>query len=145
MAALIQPGRRLAIMNSIPPSALVADDDPMILMDACEIVEGAGFKLLEAMTVAQAIAVLERHSADVVLLFTDVQMPGGRDGFSLARETAERWSHIQIVVASGQMTPGPGDLPDGATFIAKPFSARVVHDRLRAVLPDEHQPESLRQ
>ena len=131
-------------MNSASPFALVVDDDPMILMDACEIVEGAGFAPLEAMTVAAAIAVLEERWSEVSLLFTDVQMPGGRDGFSLAREAAQRWPNIQIIVASGQMKPKPGDLPDGATFIDKPFGAQIVHDRLREVLPHQRQPAPLR-
>lgn len=127
------------------PLALVVDDDPMILMAAVEIVAEAGFNPLEAMTVEAAIAVLEQHSAEVRVLFTDVQMPGDRDGFSLARETASRWPHIQIVVASGLMKPGPGDLPEGATFISKPFSAEIVHERLREVLPEQEQPDPLKQ
>ena len=131
-------------MDQNTPFALVVDDDPLILMDACDIVADAGFRPLEATTVAAAVSMLEEHWGEVSLLFTDVQMPGGRDGFSLAREAAERWPNIWIVVASGRLTPGPGDMPEGATFIGKPFSACVVHDRLRKVLPNEHQPVRLR-
>ena len=131
-------------MDQHAPFALVVDDDPFILMDAIDIVVEAGFRPLEATTVASAIEVLDEHWAEVRVLFTDVQMPGGRDGFSLAREAAERWPEIWIVVASGRATPGPDDLPKGATFIPKPFSTRIVHDRLRQVLPNEHQPLRLR-
>lgn len=141
----IRRSARLGGMVQRAPLALVVDDDPMILMAASDIVAEAGFEPLEATTVAAAIAVLETVGPDVVVLFTDVQMPGGRDGFSLAREAARRWPNIQIVVASGQMTPGPGDLPDGATFLPKPFSVEVVHDRLREMLPVKDQPDSLRQ
>ncbi|MEH3061542.1 MAG: response regulator [Methylobacterium radiotolerans] len=130
--------------ESSQPFALVVDDDPLILMDACAIVEDAGFRPLEAHTGDAAIALLDRHDGQVDLLFTDVQMPGSRDGFALAREAATRWPHIRILVASGQMTPGPGDLPDGAHFIGKPFSAEVVHDRLKELLPEERKPEPLR-
>lgn len=131
-------------MNPDAAFALVVDDDPFVLMDAANIVAEAGFRPLEATTVAEAITVLEQHWAETRVLFTDVQMPGGRDGFSLAREVADRWSNISIVVASGRAKPAPGDLPERAAFIGKPFSARVVHDRLRIVLPHEHQPAALR-
>ena len=57
------------------------------------------------------MSVLEQHAGDITLLFTDVQMPGGRDGFDLAREAAERWPDIKILVASGTAKPGPEDLP----------------------------------
>lgn len=126
------------------PYALVVDDDVFILLDACDMLRDAGFRALEAQNVAAAITQLERYAADIVLLFTDVQMPGGRDGFDLAREVAERWPSVKILVASGRMMPEPGQLPDGAVFIQKPFSADVVHQRLLEILPDGEKPEPLK-
>lgn len=133
---------------TLPPSdapyALVVDDDALILMDATGILEDAGFVVLEAMNVVQALRVLGEHHGKVELLFTDVQMPGDRDGFDLARHTAESWPHISIVVASGHVTPEPDDLPEGATFVAKPFSPNIVRHHVRKTLPTERHPESLR-
>jgi len=127
-----------------PPCALVVDDDPLIRMDAAGILEDAGFQTLEASHVEEALSILQRHHAAIVLLFTDVQMPGAQDGFALARHTAAHWPHISIVVASGHVRPGSADLPDGARFVAKPFSAEVVHHHLKQVVPDERKPEPLR-
>lgn len=126
------------------PHALVVDDDALILMDAADILEDAGFTVLEATNVAEAMRVLEDHDGKVDVLFTDVQMPGEANGFDLARHTAGRWPHIAIVVASGHVTPGPDDLPEGATFIAKPFSPSVVHHHVRKTLPSERHPAQLR-
>jgi CheY-like chemotaxis protein len=126
------------------PYALVVDDEPLILMDACDILSDAGFRPLEAGDVDEAIGILEEHADKVTLLFTDVQMPGGRDGFDLAREAARRWPEIRTLVASGAATPNDGDLPEGAVFISKPFSASVVHDRLQELLPDGEKPEPLK-
>ena len=126
------------------PYALVVDDYVFILLDACDMLREAGFRALEATNVDAAIILLEKHQADIVLLFTDVQMPGGREGFDLAREVVERWPSIRILVASGRMMPEPGQLPDGAVFIQKPFSADVVHQRLLEMLPDGEKPEPLK-
>ncbi len=126
------------------PYALVVDDDVFILLDACDMLREAGFRALEAMNVDAAVIQLEQHQSDIVLLFTDVQMPGDRDGFDLAREVAERWLSIRILIASGRMMPEPGQLPDGAMFIQKPFSADVVHQRLLEMLPDGEKPEPLK-
>jgi len=126
------------------PYALVVDDDVFILLDACDMLRDAGFRALEAQNVAAAITQLDRYAADIVLVFTDVQMPGGRDGFDLAREVAERWPSVKILVASGRMIPEPGLLPEGAIFIQKPFSADVVHQRLLEILPDGEKPEPLK-
>jgi CheY-like chemotaxis protein len=130
--------------RSPSPCALVVDDDAFIRMDALAILEDAGFDTLEAAHADAAMALLRARHPDLDLLFTDVHMPGEMDGFALARHAAERWPHISIVVASGEARPGPGDLPDGAHFIAKPFSARIVHDHLRSVLPEDRKPGPLR-
>lgn len=126
------------------PYALVVDDDALVRMTAADILEDAGFQTLEASNGDEAMALLAEQHAVIVLLFTDVQMPGSRDGYAVARETADQWSHISIVVASGRAFPGPGEMPDGAVFINKPFSAKVVLAHLKEILPDGHRPESLR-
>lgn len=126
------------------PYALVVDDDGLIRMDAMDILEEAGFRTFEASDGDKAMALLVQEHDLIVLLFTDVQMPGSRDGFAVARETARRYPHIAIVVASGHLHPGPGDMPEGARFIGKPFTAGMVHDHLREILPDGRKPEPLR-
>jgi len=126
------------------PYALVADDDLLIRMDAETILEDAGFRALSAENGVEAIRLLDQYAGAIVLLFTDVEMPGGPDGFELARTTAERWPDISIVVASGGKKPGPGDLPAGAVFLHKPFSAQVVHEHLDWILPDGRKPEPLK-
>jgi CheY-like chemotaxis protein len=126
------------------PYALAVDDDPLILMNTCDILTDAGFRSLEAEDVAAAIGMLEDHAGDITLLFTDVQMPGDRNGFDLARETHGRWPDIRILVASGQINPKDNELPDGAVFVSKPFSAEVVHARLQELLPDGQKPEPLK-
>lgn len=131
-------------MTSTEPFALAVDDDPLILMDVCQILEDAGFRFHEAGTGDEAVQRLERAGESITLLFTDVEMPGGLNDFQLASLVAERWPEIEIVVASGRLKPGPGDLPEKATFIGKPFSAQLVHDHLREKLPDGKKPEPLK-
>ncbi|UIY43540.1 response regulator [Methylobacterium sp. NMS14P] len=127
------------------PLAVVADDNAMIRLNAADILEDAGYTPIEAYHGDHALSMLKQHHPNVQVLFTDVQMPGGRrDGFALAREVAVCWPHIAIVVASGEMHPQPGDLPEGATFIPKPFSAEVVREHLLKVVPEEDCPAPLK-
>lgn len=113
-------------------------------MDAVEILEGAGFKVLDAEHGDAAYELLAVRHPDVSLLFTDVHMPGELDGFALARKVDVSWPHISIVVASGRAKPTPGLMPDKARFVAKPFSAEVVHAHLLEILPECRKPEPLR-
>ena len=120
---------------STTPYALVVDDDAMILMHACDILEEAGFRFYEAATGDDAKTLLAEHASSVTLLFSDVEMPGETDGFALARYVDENWPWIEIVIASGRVTPIDGDMPDKATFIRKPFNNQMVLEHLRETLP----------
>lgn len=125
------------------PYALVVDDEPLIVIDTSFILEDAGFQPMEAGSGEEARALLEEHQSKVALLFSDVDMPGSLDGFGLARHVAEHWPHIEIVIASGRVLPQAGDMPDKATFIAKPFNRHTVLGHLRRNLPQNVQPEPL--
>lgn len=132
-------------MDRFSPYALVADDDALIRMDASSILKDAGFRCYEAATAEIAVAILEKFGQNVQLLFTDVEMPPGTmTGFDLARLCARDWPDIGILVASGGTTPEPGDMPDGAEFISKPFTADVVLDHLQKILPEGRRPEPLK-
>ena len=124
------------------PFALVVDDDFLIREGAADILRDAGFRYLDAENGDAAYTLLEARHPDVVLLFTDVQMPGRLDGFALARAVDASWPHI--VVASGHAKPGVGAMPGKARFVGKPFSAETVHAHLHEILPDGHKPEPLR-
>lgn len=134
----------MTVPDSTTPYALVVDDDGLIRMDAMDILQDAGFRTFEASDGDKAMVLLAERHALIVLLFTDVQMPGSRNGFAVARETASRWPHIAIVVASGHVRPEPGEMPDGARFINKPFTADMVHDHLKEILPEGRKPAPLR-
>ena len=125
------------------PTALVVDDDALMRMDIADMLEQAGFLTLEAQDGDAALAVLERHEAEVALLFSDVEMPGSCDGFALARAVSVRWPAISVVIASGRLVPQAGELPDGVRFIPKPFSCETVHGHLRELLPDDRKPPEL--
>lgn len=129
---------------STVPYALVVDDDPLIMMDTTSILEDAGFRFYEAMDGDEAKRILAANSENIVLLFSDVDMPGETNGFALARHVAENWPAIEIVIASGHVLPKPGEMPEKATFISKPFNKQMVHGHLRNMLPDSKLSEPLK-
>ena len=54
---------------STVPYALVVDDDPIILIDVCNILEEVGFRFYEASNGVAAKELLEHHADKVTLLF----------------------------------------------------------------------------
>ena len=118
-----------------PPRAIavVAEDEPVLRMEASDLLEGNGFLVLDAATAARALRYLEEY-ADVRLLFTDVRMPGRMDGLALASEVAERWPAIAIVICSGVRRPADHQIPSGAVFVEKPFSAEPTRALIQTMI-----------
>lgn len=118
------PAAPLARDMSTPSSRLLAvlvDDEVLFRLDMECLLDEAGYDVAEAANVTEALP----HFGDgraVVLLLTDVRMPGEHDGFTLARMVAQRDPGVAIVLVLGAVTPGPGDLPEGAAFLDKPFT-----------------------
>lgn len=64
--------------------AVLAEDEPLLRMAAADMLCHFGFEVLEAEHADDALRYLEAREG-VALLYTDVSMPGRRDGFALAR------------------------------------------------------------
>ena len=114
---------------------LVVEDDVLLRINAGEMIESAGFDVVETASADEAIAVLERRVA-IHIVFTDIQMPGSMDGLKLAHVIRSRWPPVRIIATSGQVALRPGDLPEGGRFLPKPYSAALVANTLRELIGD---------
>lgn len=115
------------------PVVLIVEDEMLLRMHAAEMIEAAGYEVIEAANADDAIKMLEGRS-DVRAIFTDIQMPGSMDGLKLAHAVRGRWPPIKIITTSGQIAPQPGDLPDGGRFLPKPYSAAMLSNALRELI-----------
>lgn len=108
---------------------LVVEDDSLLRFMAVELIEDAGFETIEAASADDAVAILETR-ADIRIVFTDIDMPGGMDGLKLAAAVRDRWPPIEIVIVSGH-SRNETTLPDRAVFFPKPYDINVVAVTLR--------------
>jgi CheY-like chemotaxis protein len=118
-----------------PPKAviIVVDDDVLERMGASYMFSDAGYQVLEAGSADVALGFFEANT-DIRLLFTDVSMPGAINGAELARQVAERWPKVGILMTSGR--PFPGDLPPSVRFHAKPYEPiDVLRDAREMAIP----------
>lgn len=99
---------------------LIVDDEPLILMNAINFVEQAGFTALEAANADEAIQILTKRN-DIYAVFSDVQMPGSMDGVRLLKVIRDRWPPIRLILTSGKLLPTDTCLPSGSVFIPKPY------------------------
>ncbi|QDM24118.1 response regulator [Tardiphaga sp. vice154] len=118
------------LSSASPIRILVVEDEIVIRMDVVEMLDAAGFDILEAANADEAIQMLERNS-DIRLVFTDIDMPGSIDGLKLAATVRDRWPPIRIIATSGHFKVRAGDLPADARFIAKPYQAAQIISAVR--------------
>jgi CheY-like chemotaxis protein len=123
-------GKRMGLVESKRPVVLVVEDEFLLRMDAVDMIQAAGFEVVEAANADEAIEILEARR-DISVVFTDIQMPGSMDGLKLARAVRGRWPPIKIVATSGHVGVAETDLPEGGRFLAKPYSAIQVMGVLR--------------
>lgn len=115
------------------PVVLIVEDELLVRMDTRETVETAGFEAVEAGNADEAIAILSARS-DIHLIFTDVHMPGSMDGLKLAHFVKNRWPPVKIIATSGHARVTEGDLPEGACFLQKPYTATEITAALRELI-----------
>ncbi len=112
---------------------LLVEDEETISEPLAEHLERDGFEPEVAATLAEARASLEREMPDLILL--DVMLPDG-DGRDLAREV-RRTSDVPVIMltARGEEIDRVLGLELGADdYVVKPFSARELSARIRAIL-----------
>jgi CheY-like chemotaxis protein len=114
-------------------SVLVVEDEHLIRMDIVSSLEADGLMVFEAENAAEAIRCLKLNR-EIILIFTDVNMPGSMDGLALARYVHGRWPPVKIIVTSGYAKVRDEDLPRGAIFVEKPYHPKNVADKMNELM-----------
>jgi CheY-like chemotaxis protein len=75
----------LADITDRTPTILVVEDEFLIRAMLSDYLQECGFKVLEASSGDEAVAIIENVDVVIDLVLTDIRMPGAMDGFGLAQ------------------------------------------------------------
>ena len=109
---------------------LVIEDEPILRIDALDMVDQAGFEAVEAMSVDDAIHILETRP-DIRIVYMDLDMPRGIKGIELAARIRDRWPPVEIVLTAAYFTEQDLTLPARAEFYPKPVQRDDVIAAMR--------------
>lgn len=114
---------------------LVVEDQPIVLEMCVHLLQSLGYRTLEAVDAAQALATLDAHP-DTALVLSDVGLPGEMDGFALASGVTSREQPLPVVLMSGyaDKATATGDIPSGVQFVPKPFKLAELADAIAVAL-----------
>lgn len=119
---------------------LVVEDNDAVRMIATDLLIQLGYEIIEASSPQQALEVLA-SGRKIDLMFSDVVMPGGMDGFALAEEARRTHPTLRLLLASGFTEYGERAAHGlGAVkLLGKPFRqselAHALREALEAKLP----------
>ena len=126
--------------SDVARSVLIIEDDPQIRRILQMTLQREGLAVVEAGTGEAGLEQLGERDFDVVLL--DLMLPG-KDGFEVCRDI-RRSSNVPIIMvtARGDSHDVVAGLEAGADdYVTKPFVAKVLSARIRALARRTRAPE----
>ena len=118
---------------------LLVEDEAFVREVACEILSGAGYRVLKAGNAAEALHAFHKHAGAVQLLLTDVVLPD-RSGCDLALDLSALRGGVNAIFISGypeNLITKEGLPRQEWSYLPKPFSAAALIKKVREALPDE--------
>jgi len=117
---------------------LIVDDEEALLELAEETLRSLGYRVLTIGNGKQALEILADDPA-IDLLFSDVVMPGGINGYELAERAAAERPEIKILLTSGyteKVVARDSQAHFSANLLSKPYRQAELAKRVRKILDE---------
>lgn len=127
---------RMAI--AVPQDAgviLLVEDEPQVQAVTTRILRAFGYAVVTAHNERTALAQAEQYGAAISLVVSDLVLPGV-SGKDLVRRLRRPCEHARVLYISGYSPEHVGALPDGETFLRKPFTAQELLAIVRELMPE---------
>ncbi len=120
---------------------LVVDDEPRVVRLVSQVLQAVGYQVVAAANGEPAIERVALEQPDLVLL--DIRLPGALDGYAVCRRIRE-FSDVAVIMLTAKALES--DMLDGFDagaddYLTKPFSAKELVARVKAVLRRTQHPE----
>jgi signal transduction histidine kinase/CheY-like chemotaxis protein len=121
----LRPSRAAAsVARAAQPAGgcvLLVEDDDEVARLVGEMLDQLGYGVVRVASAKAALGALA-DSRPIQLVFSDVMMPGGMNGFELAREIRKRRRELPVLLTSGYSeAAGRGGEAEGVRILPKPY------------------------
>jgi CheY-like chemotaxis protein len=105
------------------PVILVVEDEPLVLLVAQDALEAGGYTVLPVQLSSEALEVIDGRIADLSGLVTDIRLPGGPDGWEIARRARELRADLPIVYTTADSAVDwPAKGVPNSVVVQKPYA-----------------------
>jgi two-component system, cell cycle sensor histidine kinase and response regulator CckA len=112
---------------------LFVEDEAFVREVTCEVLRSAGYRVLAARNVADAVGMYEARPGEVALLLSDVVLPGEM-GPAMARRLRRERPELKVLFVTGYAEQMGWLEEKQDEFLAKPFSTEALLRKVRQVL-----------
>ncbi|MEN3212314.1 response regulator [Methylorubrum populi] len=123
-------------MNGAGRGVLVVEDDADVRSTVISTFEALEFTVFSAQDVDEALRLLQAE-ANIVLVFSDVNMPGTMSGIELGHIIRQRWPDMPILLSSGYLREDQDT--NGFSLLQKPYRAAELIEVLRSLLSNAYE------
>ena len=116
---------------------LVVEDDPSVRKLARGVLEEYGYGVYAAASATVAIAVWREHASDIRLLFTDIVLPDGMSGWTLAETLRRENGQLKVIYCTGfdsETLGGRLDPQSDHILLRKPYPVQTLVSAVRSLL-----------
>lgn len=114
-----------------PAQNVLVVEDSFILLDIiAQLCASQGTRVVEASSGEAALTILRERGRDIDWLFTDINLPGLIDGWTVAEAFRAQHPDRPVVYTSTGQALHPRAVP-GSLYLRKPFQIRDVNALLR--------------
>lgn len=123
---------------------LLVEDENSVRKMVQTLISNLGYKIIEAATGKEAVALWEQRQEKIDMLMTDIIMPDGMNGVELARKLQASEPGLKVLLTSGyaaDLISGERNIREGVNFIPKPYDLQKLAETIRSCL--DQPPHSL--
>jgi len=130
---VVGEGDDMSVPNRGSGTILFVEDNKDIAEVTKVNLEELGYRVIAVANADTALDILKAN-AEIDLVFSDIVMPGDRNGVDLARELRVTRPNLPVVLTTGYSAAAQEAAPDGFTIIPKPYQLDRLHQILSAAL-----------
>jgi two-component system NtrC family sensor kinase len=111
-------------------TVLLVEDNTEVAEVGRSYLEQLGYRVEPTASAQAALAVLDRERIDLV--FSDILMPGGMNGFDLAHNIRARFPNMPVLLATGFSSSAQDAVRQGYEVLQKPYDIAALERGLAA-------------
>ena len=111
-------------------TALLVEDNGDVAEVGAGLLRQLGYRVRSVVNAQAAIAAL-RLDPEVDLVFSDILMPGGKNGLDLAEEIGERYPDIPVLLTTGYSASAQDAVARGVVVLQKPYDLEGLRRHIR--------------